>query len=544
MSSPNPDGAPPEPEPELSSSKKKEKRRKWPQHEASIQALTRAGHGALLAGRNHEALTSFQRAFFLASKAPRKRDTPVLRACAFNLGAAYVETGDPARGLELLLRAQPEEKAQGRSHGDQCFNVALAYHALGDLPQALAWYHRALGHYQPLSDQGQAQAKMGTCYQALGRPELAAHYLQEASRAYAQAGQPRAAALALGAAAGCLLKSGQHGVGEVVRVLEESRRLAEKSAERGLLGQLYNDLGLSYCQLQLFPLAAEAFLQALPLCPGPGEEATVLRNLGMAHNALGSYWEAREFHQKAADLHGSVGQRWEQGRSFGSLAFALSQLGDHKAARDNYLHALQAAQDAGDVKGQWQACEGLGAAAARLGQHEQALTYYKAALARCQKEPDSVRERLVAKLADAMRTHLARGGLVPTHTLTSAPRRLQVPGGACPAGTPARVGRGPAELQHRSSGGWEDEELEVRCEEEGKEGSMKIPVPGWLTPKLKGPGSRAHLPCGGQGPPQNGVPWLSGTQWPPANRSSAQPKEARGRGPQRRPPTSGFCRIM
>ncbi|XP_074174946.1 tetratricopeptide repeat protein 24 isoform X3 [Rhinolophus sinicus] len=490
MSSPNPDGTPQEPEPELSSSKKKEKRRKWPQHEASIQALTRAGHGALLAGRNHEALTSFQRAFLLASKAPRKRDTPVLRACAFNLGAAYVETGDPARGLELLLRAQPE-KAQGRCHGDQCFNVALAYHALGDLPQALAWYHRALGHYQPLGDQGQAQAKMGACYQALGRPELAAHYLQEASRAYAQAGQPRAAALALGAAAGCLLQSGQHGVGEVVRVLEESRRLAEKSAERGLLGQLYNDLGLSYCQLQLFPLAAEAFLQALPLCPGPGEEATVLRNLGMAHNALGSYREAREFHQKAADLHGSVGQRWEQGRSFSSLAFALSQLGDHKAARDNYLHALQAAQDAGDVKGQWQACEGLGAATARLGQHEQALRYYKEALARCQ---------------------------------TSAPRRPQVPGGAWPAGNPARVGRGPAQLQHRSSGGWEGEEVEVRCEEEGEEGSVKIPAPGRLTRKLKS------------------TP--TGKLCPASFRSSAQPKEAPGRGPQRRPPTSGFCRIM
>ncbi|XP_054547522.1 tetratricopeptide repeat protein 24 [Talpa occidentalis] len=428
MSFPNSEDISQEPEPESSSSKKKKKKRKWPQQEANIQALTRAGHGALLAGRNHEAVTSFQKAFLLATEAPQTRDTPVLRACAFNLGAAYVETGDPARGLELLLRAQPEEKAQGRSHGDQCFNVALAYQALGDLPQALAWYHRALGHYQPLGDQGQAQAKMGACYQALGQPELAAHCLKEASQAYAQAGQPRAAALALGAVAGCMLKSGQHEVHKVVQVLEESWRLAERSTEQGLLGQLYNDLGLGYSQLQLFPLAAEAFLQALPLCQGPGEEATVLSNLGMAHNALGNYQEARELHQKAADLHGAVGQRWEQGRSFGSLAFALSQLGDHKTARDNFLHALQAAQDAGDTKGQWQACEGLGAAAASLGQHHQALQYYKEALARCQKEPDPVRERLVAKLVDAIRIHLAQGGLVPTHTLASTPGRprLQV----------------------------------------------------------------------------------------------------------------------
>uniref|UniRef100_A0A8C8WS98 Tetratricopeptide repeat domain 24 n=1 Tax=Panthera leo TaxID=9689 RepID=A0A8C8WS98_PANLE len=216
-----------------------------------------------------------------------------------------------------------------------------------------------------------------------------------------------------------MLKSGRHGVGAVTRVLEESRRLAERSPEHRLLGHLYNDLGLSYCQLQLFPLAAEAFLRALPLCRGPGEEATVLRNLGTAHSALGNYRQARECHQKAADLHGSGGQRREQGRSFGSLAFVLSQLGDHRAARDNYLHALQAARDTGDTKGQWQACEGLGAAAARLGQHDQALTYYKEALARSQKEPDSVRDRLVAKLADAMRTHLARAGLVPTHALVS-----------------------------------------------------------------------------------------------------------------------------
>lgn len=238
MSFSNPEAAPRGPEPEPLSSKKK-KKRKWPQQEASIQALTRAGHGALQAGRNHEALTCFQRAFVLASEPPQTRDTPVFRACAFNLGAAYVETGDPARGLELLLRAQPAEKAQGRGHGDQCFNVALAYEALGKLPQALAWYRRALGHYRPLGDQGQAQAKMGACYRALGQPELAAQCLQEASQAYAQAGQPQAAALAAGAAAACMLESGQHGVAEVVQVLEESRRFAERSPGSSLLGEAF-----------------------------------------------------------------------------------------------------------------------------------------------------------------------------------------------------------------------------------------------------------------------------------------------------------------
>ncbi|KAM8791732.1 LOW QUALITY PROTEIN: tetratricopeptide repeat protein 24-like [Rhynchonycteris naso] len=443
MSSPKPEATPQEPE--SSSSKKKKKKRKWKQQEASIQALTGAGHRALLAG-NYETLASPQRAFCLAFKAQQKRDSPTLQACAFNLEAAYVETGDPARGLELLLRAQPKEESQGSCHGDQCFNVALTYQALGNLPQALAWYHRALGHYQPLGDQGQTQEKMGACYQALG-PELSAHCLQEVDWAYDQTKQPQAAALALKSSAGCMLKSGHHGLGEVVQVLKESQTLAEMRIERGLLGQLFNDLGLGYSQLQLFPIAVEAFQQALLLYQGPGEKATVLRNLGMAHSALSNYQEARKFNQKAADLHGSVWQWWEQGRSFVSLAFALTQLGYHKAGRDNYLHALQAIQDPGDMKRQWQACEGLGATAARLGQHNQALKYYKEVLAQCQKEPDSVREPLVA-IGGCMRTHLAWGGLDLTHTLTSAPESPQATGGACPMGTPAIVGRGLAEARH------------------------------------------------------------------------------------------------
>ncbi|XP_036047226.1 tetratricopeptide repeat protein 24 [Onychomys torridus] len=458
--------------------KKKEKRRQLQQeaniHKVDIQTLTRAGLKALQAGQTQEALGSFQKAFLLASKVPSTRDSPVLRACAFNLGAAYVETGDPATGLELLLRARPEGKSKGWCRGDQCFNVALAYHALGELTQALDWYRRALGHYQPQGIHGETQAKMGACYQALGWPEQAAYSLQEASRAYAHAGQLWDAALARLAAVRCMLSSGQHGLREVLQALEESRKLADadRSTDQGLLGPLYNDLGMGYFQLQVFPLAAEVFLQALALCRQPAEQATVLQNLGMTYNVLGNYQEAQEFHRKAADLHGSVGQRLEQGRSFGGLAFSLSQLGDHRAALESYLHALQAAQDTGDTKGQWQACEGLGAAAVRLGQHDQALKYYKQALAQCQDEPGSVRERLVAKLADAMRTFLAQERLAQAHILTSAPGRLQAKWKASlVARTSARVQSSAGDTQDSS---WEDDEPEQGHEEKETEGLVNM----------------------------------------------------------------------
>ena len=111
MSSLNTEDTPQEPSLSSSSSKKKKKKRKWPQQEATIQALTRAGHRALWAGWNHEALTSFRRAFLLASKSPQTRDTPVLRACASTWGLPTWRLGTQPEALScsyvLNLKRQP-----------------------------------------------------------------------------------------------------------------------------------------------------------------------------------------------------------------------------------------------------------------------------------------------------------------------------------------------------------------------------------------------------------------------------------------------------
>ncbi|KAG9345330.1 hypothetical protein JZ751_009876, partial [Albula glossodonta] len=175
--------------------------------------------------------------------------------------------------------------------------------------------------------------------------------------------------------------------------------------------KLYNDLGLSFSQLQLFHEAAECFERAQPLAQAkPRRLAVVLQNLGAVHNTLGQYQQALEYHREAATLHGSLGSRSAQGQCFSNLAFALSQVGDHEEAGENYLHALQAFRDTGDYKGQWQACEGLGAARIRMGDPEKATLYYKQALgllSKCKDCSSTVQERLVNKLSDALQYRLS-----------------------------------------------------------------------------------------------------------------------------------------
>ncbi len=74
-------------------------------------------------------------------------------------------------------------------------------------------------------------------------------------------------------------------------------------------GKLYNDIGLGYSQLRIFPLAAESFERALTACrgaPGCSGEAAVLQNLGAARNALRRFNAALAPHRRAAALHGTA----------------------------------------------------------------------------------------------------------------------------------------------------------------------------------------------------------------------------------------------
>ncbi|XP_065713659.1 tetratricopeptide repeat protein 24 [Patagioenas fasciata] len=393
---------------------------------AEIAALTRAGRRALALGNAREALGCFRKALLLS----RDTASPGLRrACAFNLGAAYVESGKPKKGLEFLLQSQPSE-GESREHvEDLYFNIGAAHEGLQDFPKALECFGKAGGHGCAPQAGGRAgtHVRMGCCYLGLRAPARAARCFLEAAQSFISAASPEAAAVALSRASGSMLQSRRFGPAEIAGVLAQCRALCESIPDPALRAKLYGDIGLGYSQLRIFSLAAESFQQALALCgaqPDRRREAALLQNLGAAHNALRGFRTALGWHRRAAALHGALGNRTAQGQCFGNLAYACSQLGNHEAAAENYLHALQAFRDSGDVQGQWQVCEGLGSSCFHLGHPQKAIGHYKEALtllSHCQDTPRSTRERVVHKLTDAIQHQLClhgrlshQGGWAPT----------------------------------------------------------------------------------------------------------------------------------
>ncbi|XP_027523576.1 tetratricopeptide repeat protein 24 isoform X2 [Corapipo altera] len=396
---------------------------------AAIEGLTQAGRQALALGAGQEAVGCFRKALLLSRDVV---STQLHRACAFNLGAAYVEIGKPRKALEFLLQSQPLERENGEHSGDLYFNAGAAQEGLQDFPKAC--FGKATGHNDMSQAGGRAgtHVQMGCCYLGMREPARAARCFLDAAQTYTAAESPEAAAVALSRASGSMLQSRRFRAAEIAEVLARCRSLCETIPDPALRGKLYNDIGLGYSQLHIFSLAAESFEQALGLCRGELErdrhrEAALLQNLGAAHNGLCSFGTALGWHRRAAALHGTLGNRRAQGQCFGNLAYACSQLGNHEAAAENYLHALQAFRDSGDVQGQWQACEGLGTACFHLGDPQKAIGHYEEALtllSHCQDAPRAAREWVVHKLMDAIQHRLClggrlshRGGRVPTPAL-------------------------------------------------------------------------------------------------------------------------------
>ncbi|XP_043972608.1 tetratricopeptide repeat protein 24 isoform X2 [Gambusia affinis] len=399
-----------------------------------VEDRTWAGHRALQAGRPQDALRYFKQALQAATQVSQLQDSRVLRACSFNLGAAYVEAGRPGTGLDLLRRNRPGPKAERLP--DLQFNTALAHNALGQYQEAAAHFLRAAQLYRSQGDggsEGDACMELGRCcsrtqvrtgteppeYQDWDWPQAVQSFLR-AAESYKMASMLDSAAAALKEAGSHLVQSDLSNHDDISRVLTECLSLSSSVSDSSILGELYLSVGVAYCRIRCFQEAVSCLRRALePAAHRPRLLAKVQHNLGAALNAAGDFSSAVAHHRLAARLYGSQGCRGDQARCFSNLAIACSHLGDEQEAAESFILALQGFRDTGDRLAEAQVCEHLAECYLRQKKLQKAVELYKQALSAlshckivvtnrwcCSQEAEGVQDRLVERLTAALQLSL------------------------------------------------------------------------------------------------------------------------------------------
>lgn len=120
-----------------------------------VEKYSKIGTQDLQTGQLDQALRALKYAY---KRSHELEDGFTERACAFNLGAAYIAMGQPKQGLEILHKAvPPENKREGKSNGDLYFNFGLGYEGLGNYEDAARNYTKALEEYRAEGDNSEME---------------------------------------------------------------------------------------------------------------------------------------------------------------------------------------------------------------------------------------------------------------------------------------------------------------------------------------------------------------------------------------------------
>ncbi|XP_054858362.1 tetratricopeptide repeat protein 24-like isoform X2 [Eublepharis macularius] len=421
--------------------------------QTEIQRLLKAGIKLFHDNEDLQALAIFKKAYLLSS---HLREPLTQARCLFNLGAAYIATGKPQKGLKCTWKAKKMGAAE--KDGDFSFNIAAAYDNMRQYAKAAEFYGKAVSEYESSKAPSAADAlvKLAYCLASTGESASAAQSFCLAGRAYQEAQQLDNAAVAMREAANYFLRSPRCRPEDVLEALQECSRICARMTNPELLGKLHNHLGLHYAELKCFGQAEKHFVEAVKLCSGGNftlrKKAVLLQNLGAIYNALEEPQRALKYHGEAADTYGRrtavcfsvdicparlwrsrkstpqsklhttsasqgpvpligvLGERAAQAQCLYNLASAHSQQGDYHTAQFYHQQAMKAFVEGGDLYGEAQGCEGLGATHLCLGHPAQAVHYYKQALALFEKSKEASevpRKRILEKLAECCIPHIA-----------------------------------------------------------------------------------------------------------------------------------------
>ena len=303
-----------------------------------------------------------------------------------NLGLAYAALGDAREAIAFHEQALVIDREIGdrREEGNALGNLGLAYVALGEAHKAIKFYEQQLVLVRETGDrrgEGNALGSLGNAHSALGGARKAIEFYEQQLVLVREIGDRRGEGNALGNLGNAYfaLSNARKAIEFHEQRLGVAREIGDRRGEANAL----NNLGLAYVALGYARKAIEFHERQLEIVREIGDrrgEAIVFNNLGLAYAALGDVRKAIEFYEQCLELHRTIGDRHGESSALGNLGLAHAASGNARKAIELYEQCLKLHCELGDQRGQSNDLGNLGLAYAALGNARKAIEFYEQCL--------------------------------------------------------------------------------------------------------------------------------------------------------------------
>ncbi len=212
----------------------------------------------------------------------------------------------------------------------------------------------------------------------LGQRDALASTLEEAIRAFDDAGAPLGRVEAMRSLGRVLWESGRGE--EAIAMLEEAGRIADQEGDGAARSSILGDLGNVLAHLGRYDQAKAHYERRLALARESGDradEAAAIGSLGLTAFELGDSASARELLRQALPLFKEAGDLRAEAITVLNLGIAELDAGRFEAAKAAFLQHIQLARRIGYRRGEANGLGNLGLALQAQGQYAAALEHFE-----------------------------------------------------------------------------------------------------------------------------------------------------------------------
>jgi tetratricopeptide (TPR) repeat protein len=315
----------------------------------------------------------------------------IIGACDFLAAALLAEKLYPNAKQQYVLAQQLINAATLLDERSKQVKLAVSYHQLGRVAEALREWEQAQQYYQQALDIkiqfNDIYSQAGT-YHHLGRVAAALREWEQAQQYYQQA-------LDIYIQFDDVYEQGEtyHNLGLVAAALREWEQ-AQQYYQQALdiyiqfndvysQASTYGQLGNMAADLQGWEQARYYYQQALNIYIQFNDvygQAGNYHNLGSVAAALREWEQARQYYQQALDIYIQFSDVYKQACIYHNLGIVVEELREWEQAQQYYQQALDIFIQFNDVYEQAATYHQLGIVAVALREWEQAQQYYQQAL--------------------------------------------------------------------------------------------------------------------------------------------------------------------